>query len=391
MRITIVAIGSRGDVQPLVALGLGLKAAGHEVRLVAGDDFETFIAEYSLPFYSIGVRMQETMQAHTNIFRFADSITGSILKAFETAGDTDAVIATVLGVCTCRVARERGIPFFYAVPIPGERTRQLPYPLFPPLPLGGAYNLLTHVMMEKLIQRSYAPIRCLFEQPRPTYLHCFSEQIIPRPPDWEDYAKVTGYWFLHHAPNWQPPDGLVSFLEAGTPPLFVGFGSTLDKDAGMLAKRVIEALTGRRAVLVAGWGGLRQTDLPENLFLIKSVPYDWLFPRVTAAVHHGGAGTTAWALWAGIPSVVVPFGLDQPFWGRQVERLGVGTEPIPRRRLTAAGLAAAIQQAADDETIRTNAQAISRRIKGEDGVGNAVQIIEQVVAKGMTRAGQRSS
>ncbi len=229
MRITIMGIGSRGDAQPLVALGVGLQRKGHHVRVVAGNEFDALVAGAQLEFTPLGLNIQAAMERHTNIFRFAHSITGKILKACE--GKQDAIVATILGVSTCQVARARGIPFFYAVPIPGLRTRDFPDPLFPPLPLGSAYNVLTYRLTEALLAQSYAYARCLFRTPRPTYLFCFSSHVIPRPSDWGDYAHVTGYWFLDHPTDWQPPVELVDFLEAGPPPVCVGFGSMLSDDS----------------------------------------------------------------------------------------------------------------------------------------------------------------
>jgi sterol 3beta-glucosyltransferase len=143
---------------------------------------------------------------------------------------------------------------------------------------------------------------------------------------------------------------------------------------------VLKALaqTQQRGLLVAGWGGLRQSDLPSTVLMVDSVPFDWLFPQVAVAVHHGGAGTTACAWRAGIPSVVVPFAIDQPFWGRQVSRSGTGPEPIPLKRLTADRLADALHTAATDQTMQSRVAKMSEKIRHEDGVGNAVRIIEQI-------------
>jgi UDP:flavonoid glycosyltransferase YjiC (YdhE family) len=257
MQITIMAIGSRGDVQPLVALGAGLQRRGHQVRLVAGDEFAPLVAGTQLSFMPLGINIQAAMEAPTNIFRFAYSITDKILKAAE--GKQDAIVSTILGVSTCQRARDRGIPFFYTAPIPGLRTREFPDPLFPPLPLGGAYNLLTYRLTEAIVTRAYPYARSLFLEPRPTYLFCYSPTVVPQPTDWERYAHVTGYWFLDRPLDWQPPAALVNFLKAGPPPVCVGFGSMLSGDPQRMTALVLDALTQskQRGLLVAGWGGLR--------------------------------------------------------------------------------------------------------------------------------------
>lgn len=379
MHITIMAIGSRGDVQPLVALGGGLQRKGHHVRIVAGDEFATMVTNAQLEFTSLGLNIQAAMAEHTNIFRFAHSITDKVLQACGT--EQDAIVSTILGVSTCSLARTRGIPFFYAVPIPSLQTSDFPSPLFPPLPLGRAYNRLTYRLTDNLTKRSYAYARALFQEPRPTYLFGFSSHVIPRPADWGEFAHITGYWFLDRPTDWQPPRELLNFLEAGSPPVCIGFGSMLSRDSQQMTDLVLKALaqSQQRGLLVSGWGGFSQSDLPPNVLMVDTAPFDWLFPRVATAVHHGGAGTTACAWRAGIPSVVIPFTLDQPFWGRQVKRSGTGPEPIPLKRLTAERLADAIRAAVTDKQMRTRAGELGEKIRNEDGIENAVRIIEQVI------------
>jgi sterol 3beta-glucosyltransferase len=376
MRIIMLAIGSRGDVQPVVALGRGLQEAGYEARLVAGDEFEALVTASGLPVAPLGVNLREMMAAHTNIFRLMHDITADVQCACQ---DGDAILATAMGVAACAVARERRVPFFYVLPMPGLRTRAFPHPLFPPLPLGGLYHHLTYLLTDTLVVRSYPYARCLLQEPRPPYLHPFSARVVPRPPDWGDHAHVTGYWFLTRPDGWEPPEGLVAFLESGPPPVYVGFGSMIDRDPERLAALVVEALrkAGQRAILLGDRSYLETVDWPDTVFRLDSVPHDWLFPRVAAVVHHGGAGTTAAGLRAGIPSVVVPFALDQPFWGRRVHALGVGPQPIPRKKLSVARLANAIRIAVEHEPLRQRAAALGERIRAEDGVGQAVAIIER--------------
>jgi sterol 3beta-glucosyltransferase len=265
--------------------------------------------------------------------------------------------------------------------MPGLQTREFPNPLFPPLPFGKTYNTLTYRLADKHITQSYKDARCLFLEPRPTYLFCFSPHVVPRPSDWGDYAHVTGYWFLDCSSDYQPPADLEGFLQAGSPPVYVGFGSTLTGDAQKMTALVLDALAcaKQRGVLVTGWGGLKVGEISSDVFVANSIPFDWLFPRVTTAVHHGGAGTTAAALRAGIPSVIVPFGLDQSFWGWQVKRLGAATEPIAPKRLTVERLATVIRCVVEDTRLRDCAATLGEKIRDEDGVGNAVTIIERVM------------
>jgi UDP:flavonoid glycosyltransferase YjiC (YdhE family) len=213
---------------------------------------------------------------------------------------------------------------------------------------------------------------------RSPVLYGFSPLVIPPPPDWGGNVHVTGYWFLEPAVSWTPPADLTTFLDGGPPPIYVGFGSMSSRRPEETTRLVLSALaqTGQRAVLLSGWGGLTKADLPDSVLMIHSVPHDWLFRRVAAVVHHGGAGTTAAGLRAGAPSVIIPFFGDQPFWGQRVVALGVGPEPIPRQQLTAESLAAAIEEAVTNVAMRRRAADLGEQIRAEDGVARAVEAIQ---------------
>jgi len=211
-------------------------------------------------------------------------------------------------------------------------------------------------------------------------LYGFSPTVIPAPSDWNENIHVTGYWFLDELDNWTPPPALTDFIESGSPPVYIGFGSMSNRKPEEMADLVVRALKqiDQRAILLSGWGGLSKTDLPDSIFMLDSIPHAWLFPRVAAAVHHGGAGTTAAGLRAGVPSVIVPFFGDQPFWGRRVADLGVGPGPISRQRLTAGRLATAIHQAVTEQEMRQRAAKLGEKIRGENGIARAVEIIARI-------------
>ncbi len=297
------------------------------------------------------------------------------------------------------MSQKLGVPCFIATPLPGlAPTRAFPNPggVFPALPLGGSYNLLTYFLnglflqaftgqyinrwrREKLnlpaIPLGKNPYSQLYGQPMPV-LGSYCSIVVPRPSDWGKHIHVTGYWFLDPDADWQPPAPLVDFLDSGTPPVYIGFGSMVNRTPRQMTQLVSEALerSGQRGVLATGWGGLEDAGLSANMFVLDSIPHAWLFPRVSVVVHHGGSGTTGAGLRAGVPSVLVPHMGDLPFWAQRVVELGVGPRPL-RRQLTAGRLAAAITSAITNSGI-ARAAALGERIGAEDGIGRAIAIIE---------------
>jgi sterol 3beta-glucosyltransferase len=194
---------------------------------------------------------------------------------------------------------------------------------------------------------------------------------------------MNGYWFLDQPNDWQPSVELQAFLDAGDPPVYVGFGSMAGRKPQRLAQIVIEALQAAnvRGVIATGWGGLDANDLPETIFKIDQAPHDWLFPRMAAVAHHGGAGTTAAGLRAGRPTVICSFIADQPFWGARVYALGVGPKHIPQKQLTVEKLAAAIREATTNPAMRQRAADLGEQIRAEDGVADTVALIERIAEK----------
>jgi hypothetical protein len=222
------------------------------------------------------------------------------------------------------------------------------------------------------------PLRAPFPEARrrgAPALYGYSPTVLPKPSDWPDWVRVTGYWFLDRTADWRPAPELVRFLESGPPPVYVGFGSMHARSAPSLTATVVEALrrTGQRGILLSGWGALTDTGLPDGITAVDSVPHDWLFPQTAAVVHHAGAGTTGAGLRAGVPTVAIPFFADQPFWARRVFDLGAGPRPIPLKRLTAERLAGAVQIAVQDESVRARAAEVGEAIRAEDGVAQAVE------------------
>ncbi|MBU0495074.1 MAG: glycosyltransferase [Chloroflexi bacterium] len=423
MRVAIVAPGSRGDVEPYIALGTGLKNAGHIVRLVTHQDFEGLVALHGVEFWPLEGKVQDIVQSQDMRALLEGGNFVAVLSQMSKEAQRGALILARGGLAACQgmdlviagiggvfigiaLAEKLGLPLLQAYYIPFTPTRAAPSFLVPRLPqgFGGALNRLSYHVARQMMWQGFrsadrlarrdvldlpaAPFwgpfnaDCLQHTP---VIYGYSPAVIPRPPDWGEHIHVTGYWFLDPADDWTPPPALLEFLQAGPPPVYVGFGSMSSRKPEETANLIVQALARaeQRAIMLSGWGGLQMVDVPETIFTVDSVPFSWLFPRVAAVVHHGGAGTTSAGLRAGVPSIVVPFFGDQPFWGRCVAELGVGPAPIPRKKLTAERLAQAIQQAVTDQAMRQRAASLGATIQAEDGVARAVAIIEQFQESGV--------
>jgi sterol 3beta-glucosyltransferase len=205
--------------------------------------------------------------------------------------------------------------------------------------------------------------------------------VVPVPEDYPAHANVTGYWFLDEPETWHPPTELVDFLAAGDPPVYIGFGSMgFGKHAQTRGQIVVGAVEKARvrAVVATGWGGLEVDSSHDGVHVVEAVPHAWLFPRTVGVVHHGGAGTTAAGLLAARPTLVCPVLGDQGFWAQRVKDLGVGPAPLPVRRLGVDELADRLTMLEQEASYRRRAQAISEELRLEDGVANAVGILEQM-------------
>jgi sterol 3beta-glucosyltransferase len=414
MNIAIIALGSRGDIQPFLPLALGLQRAGYGVRLGTFEEFRRPVVEQGLDYVPIFGDPRSTMSSQAgqawlssgeNVFEamrqmrqtFIDNDPLPIFDGIlEACRGSDAVIYSFMAAPAFFAAEKLGLPSIFTLVQPFTRSRRVPSMASPVLPLGRAYNLLTHRMSELLIwwvgQKSVnlwlretldfppvswrGPFDHMYKHQMP-YLYGFSPSVVPRPDDWPEWHVISGYWFLDRHPSWSPPEALQRFIEAGPKPISIGFGSMVGRHAHRLVEAAVAAVerSGQRAVLIGGWAQVSGLELPDTIFKIDAVPHDWLFPRMAAVVHHGGSGTTAAGLRAGVPSVVVPFFGDQPFWGRRVHALGVGPKPILLKALTVERLSDAIARAVGDATMRHEADALGARIRAEDGVGAAVDFI----------------
>ncbi|KAI0158237.1 hypothetical protein GGR57DRAFT_459599 [Xylariaceae sp. FL1272] len=444
LNIVIQIVGSRGDVQPFVALGQVLKKTyGHRVRVATHATFQKFVEENGLEFFCIGgdpAELMAFMVKHPGLMPGIDAlkegeitkrrlgieqiVTGCWRSCIET-GDglgpaprfdrqvredsaalppavvtdprhkpfvADAIIANPPSFAHIHVAEKLGIPLHLMFTMPWSPTRAFPQPLAniqssntDPV----TTNYFSYALVEMMTWQGLGDVinrfrtKVLDLEPlsliwapgvltrlRIPYTYCWSPALIPKPNDWGNHIDIAGFYFLNLASSYTPEPDLAAFLEAGPPPVYIGFGSIVVDDPNALTRMIFDAVaeTGVRALVSKGWGGLGADSIgvPDGVFMLGNVPHDWLFKHVSAVCHHGGAGTTAAGIQAGKPTIVVPFFGDQPFWGAMVSRAGAGPDPIPYKKLTAGGLAEAIRVALKPET-KERAKELGEKIREEKG------------------------
>jgi sterol 3beta-glucosyltransferase len=415
MHVTMLTVGSRGDVQPFVAFGVGLRDAGHRVRICTHPRFQGLVEGQTLEFAPLAegalARRGETeegrrwaedwsrwMPAWVGLLQDARSVARRRLRdAAAGCEGADVLVASNLAqVLGWQLARDLHVPLVRALlnapsywmarrsrPRVARALRQLAWL--------GARPWLNRVRRDALGRPPlplHEPIGTV-EAEGGLALYAFSPAVFPRPEGWGEAPEVTGYWFLDGAVDPEPSDALRAFLEDGPPPVYVGFGIQIDHDPPATTATIVEALrrAGQRGVLQRPRESLAGVALGDDIVAMGDVSHDWLFPQCAAVVHHGAAGTTATALRAGAPAVIVPHNSDQFSWGRRMAELRVSPPPIPRRRLVVDRLEQALIAATTDRELRDRAEALGARIRGEDGVARAVEAFERHVGSSHGRAG----
>jgi sterol 3beta-glucosyltransferase len=414
MLIGLLTGGTRGDIQPFVALGVGLKEAGYNVRVIAPRNFRGLAEAYGLEFVPLAIDIEAMMRGDAagsnlmlsgrNPIRLVKSVrdlmkpfTMETIESLQSALDgvdftVMHVVISNMGITACdRI----NIPYALASPAPTVPTGAHPFSAWPfHTSLGKIYNRLTGwlfmFMFWQVFRRGVNTLRERYGLKRhrfrdlweiyrtaPSYM-AISPTFYERPADYPDSAHVPGYWILPALNKWQPPDDLVEFINAGKPPIYAGFGSMVPQNQEQIVQAVIDFfnISGERGLIYRGWADLHPDQVPDNVKLIDSVPFEWLFPQMKAVIHHGGAGTTAAGVRAGVPSVIVPFIADQPFWGRLIYKQRIGSWHIPAKRLNGQRLAKAVRFATQPH-IQANAAAMGEAVRAEDGITQTIQLIEQ--------------
>jgi UDP:flavonoid glycosyltransferase YjiC (YdhE family) len=405
--VAIAAVGSRGDVAPLAGVGAALQQAGHRVVIAAYTPFADLITGSGCEFrdlpadFTPGTDHADTTSKETVAAIFTprgQRHTGHLIV--DALGEVPADILLLPPLAELAghpLAEARGIPSVGVRLQPLSPTADYSPSLLGAWSLGGAGNrmaagaaawtidcvyngVVTHFRrnlgLPKAAARTLRFRRTRAEWP---ILHGYSPSVVPRPADWRPGLQVTGYWWPPTPTQWQPPQHLIEFLAAGPAPVFIGLGSTVvtAQRAQQLAGIVSEALrqVGVRGIVQSGWAGLEVTG--DDVLTIGDTPHEWLFPQMAAAAHHCGAGTTAAALRAGIPSIALPGAAgDQPFWARRLHTLGAATTPLPQRHLTAQRLADTIRTTLAIADLRHTTRRLASRIAGEGGTPAAVAAIE---------------
>nr|AHA50081.1 sterol 3-O-glucosyltransferase [Eleutherococcus senticosus] len=412
LQIVILIVGTRGDVQPFIAIGKRLQYYGHRVRLATHSNFKEFVLTAGLEFYPLGgdpkilagymVKNKGFLPSGPSEIpvqrnQLKDIIYSLLPACKEPDVDTgipfraDAIIANPPAYGHTHVAEALKVPIHVFFTMPWTPTSEFPHPLSRVKQPAG-YRL-SYQIVDSLI---WLGIRDMINDVRKkklklrpvTYLsgsqgsdsdvphgYIWSPHLVPKPKDWGPKVDVVGFCFLDLASNYEPPESLVNWLKAGTKPIYIGFGSLPVQEPEKMTKVIVEALeiTGQRGIINKGWGGLGNLAEPKDtIYSLDNVPHDWLFLQCAAVVHHGGAGTTAAGLKAACPTAIVPFFGDQPFWGERVHARGVGPAPIPIDEFSLPKLVDAIRFMQDPK-VKESAVQLAKAMEDEDGVAGAVR------------------
>ncbi|KAH8912913.1 sterol glucosyltransferase [Coniochaeta sp. PMI_546] len=419
LNIVVQVVGSRGDVQPFIALGNELQRYGHRVRIATHSVFEELVTSSNLEFFPIGgdpeelmaymvknpglipnmksLRSGDVLAKRRMVAQILEGCWQSCISPHPTDGvpfAADAIIANPPSFAHVHCAQALGVPLHLMFTMPWSPTRMFPHPLanlrvsnsggignkqhanwisFAVVEwmtwqgLGDLINGFRQTLDLEPVPTSEGPL--LHETPKIPFTYCWSQALVPKPFDWGSHIDICGFFF-RNAPSYSPDEELVRFLQNGPTPIYVGFGSIVIEDPEKMTQMILQAVqaAGVRAIISRGWsklGGARTND--KSIYYLGDCPHEWLFQHVHAVVHHGGAGTMACGLRFARPTVIVPFFGDQPFWGEVLSASGAGPPPIPYREMTSEKLSEAIRFCFRDSTFDA-ARTIAEKMHSEAGV-----------------------
>ncbi|CUS24313.1 LAQU0S15e01706g1_1 [Lachancea quebecensis] len=411
----LLTIGSRGDVQPYIALGKGLVREGHKVTIITHAEFGEWIESYGLGFIEIAgnpAALMSLMVQHgsmnVGLLRDASSqFRGWIKDLLDTSWSAcqglDILIESPSAMAGIHIAEALKIPYFRAFTMPWTRTRSYPHAfIVPDQKRGGNYNYFTHVLFENIFWKGIGgqinkwrveklglekTNLYMMQQNKVPFLYSLSPSIFPPSVDFSEWVKVTGYWFLDSKDDYSPPVELSEFIQRARALnkklVYIGFGSIVINDPKEMTRAVVDAILDADVfcILNKGWSDRLDNDnktnaepelFPDCIYNSGSVPHDWLFPKVDAAVHHGGSGTTGATLRAGLPTVIKPFFGDQFFFAGRIEDIGAG---ISLKKLNSKSLSRALKEVTTNSRIINKAKQIQQEISKEDGVSVAISCI----------------
>jgi UDP:flavonoid glycosyltransferase YjiC (YdhE family) len=401
MKIVLATFGSRGDVQPMLALSLALKSKGHNVLLAAPPEKSDWARQLGCPFHPLGSDVTAFIDgmknAHTlaAAFRFVSFLRKEIDAQFdllqEIMDGADLAIGSSLVFAMTTLAESMGISHRFIAFTPQLLPSGChPFPAFKHQHFPGWYNRMTwqiaalldkfnitRLINQKRGQLGLKPIQDTWRHVMGKHVIVASDRAISGvPPDVVAPGFTqTGYMHLRQ-PDQNLPE-LENFLAAGPPPVYAGFGSMPKQDQIHILSTVVEAarLSGQRAVIGKFWEEPSGFSDSDDIFFIKKYPHLKLFPRMAAVIHHGGAGTTASSAASGVPQIIVPHILDQYYWGNQIYQSKLGPKPIWRAKLSSPKLAAAIMECLSNQNMRNSAKEAAEEIRQNDGLEITVREI----------------
>ncbi|CAG8275388.1 unnamed protein product [Penicillium salamii] len=429
LRITCLTIGSRGDVQPYIALCKGLIAEGHKPKIATHAEFEPWVRKHGIDFAPVDGDPAELMRicVENGMFtvsflreaslKFRGWIDDLLSSAWKSCQGSDLLIESPSAMAGIHIAEALRIPYFRGFTMPWTRTRAYPHAFaVPENRMGGAYNYITYVMFDTVFWKAIAGQvnrwranelglkATTLDKMQPNkvpFLYNYSPSVVPPPLDYPDWIRITGYWFLNEGSDWSPSAELSDFIKRARADdkkiVYIGFGSIVVSDPAALTRTVVESVLKAdvRCILSKGWSDRlgdpastrTEIPLPPEIHQIQSAPHDWLFSQIDAAAHHGGAGTTGASLRAGVPTIIKPFFGDQFFFGGRVEDLGVG---ICMKKLNVSVFSRALWEATHSERMIVKARNLGIQIRNEDGVATAIQALYRDLEYAKTLVRQRS-